>query len=89
MSLCMNHLDYAGEACLDCGEMVDRYGNTENQFSYCSFPDCGCDGARLCMAGKASENAECCCVEAMWSMKTQEQKDAVKTLVIAARMGLI
>jgi hypothetical protein len=28
----------------------DKYGNTEDDFQNCSFPDCGCDGARLCMA---------------------------------------
>ena len=29
----------------------DRYGNEiDGEFLYCSFPDCGCDGARLCMA---------------------------------------
>lgn len=28
----------------------DKYGNTEYNFQYCCFPDCGCDGARLCDA---------------------------------------
>lgn len=29
----------------------DQYGNTEREpIKYCCFPDCGCDGARLCMA---------------------------------------
>jgi hypothetical protein len=28
----------------------DKYGNTEDDFQNCSFPDCGCDGARLCDA---------------------------------------
>ncbi len=45
---CLNHLDYCGEICPDCGLPVDKYGNTEYQFDFCSFPDCGCDGARLC-----------------------------------------
>lgn len=31
-------------------EPVDRYGNRDGELKYCSFPDCGCDGARLCMA---------------------------------------
>ena len=31
-------------------EPVDRYGNREGELKYCCFPDCGCDGARLCMA---------------------------------------
>lgn len=32
------------------GEPVDKYGNREGELKYCCFPDCGCDGARLCMA---------------------------------------
>jgi hypothetical protein len=29
---------------------VDKYGNGTDDQRYCSFPDCGCDGARLCQA---------------------------------------
>jgi len=31
---------------------VDQYGNPKDgsAFDHCSFPDCGCDGARLCQA---------------------------------------
>lgn len=29
----------------------DRYGNDlDGDMIYCCFPDCGCDGARLCEA---------------------------------------
>jgi hypothetical protein len=38
------------ETCTHCGLEVDRHGNTEQDFRNCCFPDCGCDGARLCMA---------------------------------------
>lgn len=32
-------------------KFTDRYGNTEaDPFAFCTFPDCGCDGARLCQA---------------------------------------
>lgn len=31
-------------------EKVDKYGNRYDELRYCCFPDCGCDGARLCMA---------------------------------------
>jgi uncharacterized coiled-coil protein SlyX len=33
-------------------EEVDRYGNPidGDEILYCCYPDCGCDGARLCMA---------------------------------------
>ena len=47
---CIDHLAFAEEICPDCGLEVDAHGNTEDQFDYCSYPDCGCDGARLCMA---------------------------------------
>ncbi len=29
---------------------LDQYGNPPDRVIYCCFPDCGCDGARLCMA---------------------------------------
>lgn len=64
---CTEHMSYAEEICPDCGLEVDKYGNTEAQFDNCCFPDCGCDGARLCMAGEASEHANKGNVEGMWS----------------------
>ena len=47
---CINHLEFVGSKCPDCNDEVDEYGNTENQFGYCSFPGCGCDGSRNCDA---------------------------------------
>ena len=47
---CIDHLNFTGRKCEDCGLTVSRFGNTEDQFDYCCFPDCGCDGARQCMA---------------------------------------
>ena len=47
---CIDHLHFAGRNCEDCGLPVDQHGNTEDQFEYCCFPDCGCDGARNCDA---------------------------------------
>ena len=78
---CSYHLDYADQVCPGCNEPVDPYGNTSNDFKYCSFPDCGCDGARLCMAGDASESAQGQNVEGMWSGKTAEQRKAVFDLL--------
>lgn len=72
---CNLHLDYTGEVCRDCQEKVDEFGNTESNFKYCSFPKCGCDGARLCMAGKANDNALDCNVEGMWN---QNDKKSIK-----------
>lgn len=78
MSKCIDHLSYLGERCPDCGLDVDDYGNTEAQpFDYCSYPNCGCDGARLCMAGEASERAMDQNIEGMWGNNpTNEQRAA-------------
>ncbi len=43
---------------MDNEEREDKYGNPigadgeliGDQLTYCVFPDCGCDGARLCQA---------------------------------------
>lgn len=60
------HPDFAGEVCGGCGEQIDEFGNTESSFKYCCFPNCGCDGARLCMAGEASDFANRANGEGMW-----------------------
>lgn len=41
------------------GVEVDQYGNpvSGDEIIYCCFPDCGCDGARLCMARKGPSRA--------------------------------
>lgn len=43
-----------GEGCNDCDGTgkVDKYRNpfSGNRVINCCFPDCGCDGARLCQA---------------------------------------
>lgn len=78
---CIDHLCFTNNTCEDCGLKVDAYGNTEDQFDYCSFPDCGCDGARLCMAGEPSEYACSGNVENMWSGKSPEQVRARNQLV--------
>lgn len=70
MTDCIDHLNFCGETCPDCGLEVDKYGNTEDGVEYCCFPDCGCDGARLCMAKNgASEDSGNYNVEGMYSMK--------------------
>ncbi len=79
---CFDHLDFCGKMCPDCGLEVDQHGNTEGQFDYCCFPNCGCDGARLCMCPNgASETALSGNVEGMWSLKTEAQKRAALDLV--------
>ena len=70
---CIDHLNFTNETCPDCALAVDEYGNTENRFDYCSYPNCGCDGARNCMAGEASEDALQCNVEGMWSSGSKKK----------------
>ena len=51
---------------------VDQYGNPVDgdEIIYCCFPDCGCDGARLCMAKNgASDTAFGINVEGMYNRK--------------------
>lgn len=52
MSKCTahDHYELSESVCPDCELQVDAYGNTEDLFAFCCFPDCGCDGERLCMA---------------------------------------
>lgn len=42
-------------------EQVDAYGNpvSGDRIINCCFPDCGCDGARLCMAENGASTAAC------------------------------
>ena len=42
-------------------EEVDQYGNPldGSEIVNCCFPDCGCDGARLCMAKNGANNSAC------------------------------
>jgi hypothetical protein len=42
----------------------------------CMFPNCGCDGARLCMAVEPSRDALSDNVEGMWSGKSKAQRRA-------------
>lgn len=80
--MCKEYMNHEpGEKCEACGLVPDRYRNTEDDFRYCSFPDCGCDGARLCMAGEANDNALKCNVEGMYQ---RTDKKALR-----ARMELI
>lgn len=55
--------------CEECGLEVDQYGNTEDDMRNCCFPDCGCDGARLCMAPSGANGASCAMNVERGSMK--------------------
>lgn len=83
MTYCKMAFDHEpGETCEHCGLLVDKYGNTEGDFLNCPFPDCGCDGARLCMAPNgANHDAIDCNVEGMYERKDRR--------AIRARMKLL
>jgi hypothetical protein len=68
--------------CKECEESIDVYGNTESDFRFCCFPDCGCDGSRLCMAPEgASEDAFETNVEGLHSRKdTAGQQARIRLL---------
>lgn len=67
--------DYCGNPDKECH---DKYGNEiDGDFINCSFPDCGCDGARLCMAKNGASEAACKGnIEGMWLLNTPEAKKA-------------
>ena len=84
MKECLYHLDFLGAVCPDCGLEVDQYGNTEDSFKYCCFPDCGCDGARLCMAPSgASSLSMDGNTEGMYQMKGHEGQVARTKFLMA------
>ena len=64
-------------------ELIDEFGNTEaDPFQFCTFPNCGCDGERLCQAKSgANDNARMCNVEGMYQRKDR--------IALRAKMGLI
>jgi len=68
MTFCKFAFDHQpNETCPHCEIEVDRYGNTAEDFRNCSFPDCGCDGQRLCMAPSgANQDSLRCNVEGMY-----------------------
>ena len=51
----------ADELCAECFELFDQYGNpvSGDRLINCCFPDCGCDGARLCMAENGASSGAC------------------------------
>lgn len=55
----MNKCPYheANTICNVCGMTIDEYGNTEDECKFCCFPDCGCDGARLCQAEEGASTS--------------------------------
>lgn len=88
MGKCINHLDYVEEICPDCGCEVDEHGNTCDRVEFCPFPDCGCDGARLCMAENGpSERSATGNVEGMWAVNGSTPEERKRQ--IAAGLKLV
>jgi len=85
-----NHCEYAfdhepNEICRHCKLEVDEYGNTEADFRNCSFPYCGCDGQRLCMAPSgANSDSLICNVEGMY-----QRSDRVAVKAKLKLIGLV
>lgn len=63
--------------------VVDEYGNTEaDPFEFCTFPNCGCDGERLCQARSgANANAVRCNVEGMYQRGDRRARRAKMELI--------
>jgi len=62
----------------------DKYGNPidGDRLIYCCFPDCGCDGSRLCMAENgASDRAFTQNVEGMYHRKDRVARKALGDLI--------
>ena len=88
MSHCEFSFDHEpGEMCVHCSLLVDDYGNTEEDFENCSFPDCGCDGQRLCMSPKgANAEGRLCNKESMYRNTDTKSLEARRELLkIVAR----
>lgn len=65
-------------------EETDDYGNPINgdRIIYCCFPDCGCDGARLCQAENGpSERCYKANVEGMWLKNDLKSKRGIAELL--------
>lgn len=79
---CQNTFEHEPNSfCSHCQLEIDQYGNTEQDFRNCSFPDCGCDGERLCMVGKPNENAQQCNVEGMYNRSDSVARKAKMDLI--------
>lgn len=67
-------------------ETEDEYGNPMDgsRLIYCCFPDCGCDGHRLCMAENgASERCYTQNIEGMYSRNDPEAQKAKLALIVS------
>ena len=72
-----------GIATEEDGEL-DKYGNpiSGDRLINCCYPDCGCDGSRLCDAENGASEFACSSnVEGMWSGKTKKQRVGVFALL--------
>ena len=68
----------------DAGE--DQYGNPTDgsRVINCCFPDCGCDGSRLCMAEQGASDRACSQnVEGMWQRSDKAARKALGDLMVS------
>lgn len=69
-------------------EQEDEFGNPINgdRLIYCCFPNCGCDGSRLCMAENGASDRACRQnVEGMYQRTDTEARLARWSLVVDVR----
>jgi hypothetical protein len=57
---------------------TDDYGNPKDgsRLINCCFPDCGCDGSRLCMAENGASDR--CCRQNVEGMYRRSDKEAIR-----------
>jgi len=83
-----DHEETKGEFCPHCDQQIDAYGNDENSLIYCCFPNCGCDGSRLCSAESgASTMALALNIEGMYESNTPRARAAKMILTLASSVN--
>lgn len=66
-------------------DALDEYGNPidGDRLIHCCFPDCGCDGARLCMAENGASDKACRMnLEGMYQRKDDAARKARIALLL-------
>jgi len=64
--------------CEHCKLYADSYGNTEEDFRNCCFPDCGCDGARNCMVRDPNSGAIAINIETRNFRRNRNQEETMR-----------
>jgi len=78
-SYCNKDWDHQpNEKCPECGLETNGYGNTEQDFTFCQFPHCGCDGSQSCMASEGpTGRADTYNIQGMWIENSLEGRGGI------------